>query len=263
MTNKDILEAFITIQEKTMFSKIVSFGNYKIITNEFDKTPFWNYVFCDNKIDAIKISSLEKELEKLERIKSFYFEYNKSNDTTALIEYLTERGYVLKYEDSWMFFTSNVIETLDYSHIKKVSSGEDLDTWISVINECYKENDPQNPYGSLGSYLDLAKKAWLTNNSSDFIYYIAYKDSTPVSVATLTFQSDLGYISNVGSLQTVRGQGYGKLITLFCVEQSLKRNVKQVCLGTEEGTFPNDFYKRIGFETKFTTRNYTKKLARH
>jgi hypothetical protein len=59
-------------------------------------------------------------------------------------------------------------------------------------------------------------------------------------------------------MQSVRGEGYGKLATLFCVNEALKNSVSDVFLATEEGTYPNTFYKKIGFKTRFTGIGYVK-----
>jgi len=80
----------------------------------------------------------------------------------------------------------------------------------------------------------------------------------PCAVATLTNFDGLGYISNVGSLKKVRGKGFGKIATLYCVAKSIKNNNQEHCLATEEGAYPNEFYKRIGFVTRFTACGYTK-----
>jgi len=56
----------------------------------------------------------------------------------------------------------------------------------------------------------------------------------------------------------VRGQGYGKAATLYCIEQSIKNGNFEHCLATEENTYPNEFYKNIGFSTRFTAIGYTK-----
>lgn len=91
-------------------------------------------------------------------------------------------------------------------------------------------------------------------------YFMVYKGNKPVAVSTLTNYGDIGYISNVGSIREVRGEGFGKAATLFCVKESIKHGNKEHCLATEEGAYPNEFYKRIGFATRFTAIGYTKTL---
>ncbi len=84
------------------------------------------------------------------------------------------------------------------------------------------------------------------------------KEDSPVAVSTLNNYEGIGYISNVGSIKEVRGEGFGKLSTLYCVHKSQKNGNKVHCLATEEDTYPNEFYKRIGFQTKFTAVGYKK-----
>lgn len=85
---------------------------------------------------------------------------------------------------------------------------------------------------------------------------MVYKDSRPVAFSALTNYESIGYISNAGSLKEVRGQGFGKLATLYCIDQSKKRGNTEHCLATEEGTYANKFYKRLGFKTLFTAVGY-------
>ena len=58
----------------------------------------------------------------------------------------------------------------------------------------------------------------------------------------------------------MRGEGYGKLATLYAVLESQRLGNSDHALATEEGTHPNEFYKRLGFETRFTALAYSKKV---
>lgn len=78
-----------------------------------------------------------------------------------------------------------------------------------------------------------------------------------MAVASLNSHAGMGYIFNVGSLPEVRGEGFGRLVSLYCVYASKKKRNSVHCLATEEGTYPNKFYKRIGFKTHFTGICYT------
>ncbi|MBU1071268.1 hypothetical protein KKG65_02540 [Patescibacteria group bacterium] len=81
----------------------------------------------------------------------------------------------------------------------------------------------------------------------------------PVAVTTLTNFAGIGYISNVGSLKKVRGKGFGKTASLYSAQQSVNNGNQVHALATEEGDYPNEFYKRIGFETKFSTLGFVKR----
>ncbi|MFA5080096.1 MAG: GNAT family N-acetyltransferase [Candidatus Paceibacterota bacterium] len=257
MSNYNILEKFLKIQENTLVSKLILLNFAKIIYNELDPSFYWNFALIDQPIDKNKINKIEKTLKFFDRKPAIYFE--NTNFFVPFIEVLEKDGYRLNSEDSWMFYEEEVPKGLNFNEIKRVESVEDLNVWLETLDKCYNDNDLQNPYGELGNYFDLAERAWKKNNSiGKFEYFIAFKELIPVAVATLTYEENLGYISNVGSIQEVRGQGYGKLITLFCVNEAKRLNIEQVCLATEDGTYPNKFYKKIGFKTRFMARYYVK-----
>ncbi|HRN70152.1 MAG TPA: GNAT family N-acetyltransferase [Candidatus Woesebacteria bacterium] len=130
---------------------------------------------------------------------------------------------------------------------------------MDTFNNSYQKNDPQNPYGELGNYLKVAEEGWYKHNKTNRMqYFIVYDGSKPVAVSTLITYEGIGYIANVGSLQEIRGKGFGKLATLYCVAESRKLGNTIYCLATEEKTYPNEFYTRIGFETKFRAVGYSK-----
>ncbi len=258
MNNFEFLRKYEQLQSGIMFDKILDLEFATIGFCENDSGSFWNRALVNSKINKKQLNKIEKAMENLARTPTLYFE-NK-NSLKPLIRFLKENGYKLDFEDSWMFWGAQAINKDNFSKVKKVNNGKDLEIFIECFDKCYQKNDPQNPYGELGAYLDVAKDAWLKNNNIPIKleYYIAYKSNNPVAVASLTNYLGIGYISNVGSLQKVRGGGFGKLITLYCVEQSKRYGNKEHCLATEEGDYPNEFYKRIGFKTRFTGVSYTK-----
>jgi ribosomal protein S18 acetylase RimI-like enzyme len=156
------------------------------------------------------------------------------------------------FEECWMFHDGLNIDEARFGQVKKVETKADLKIFLKTMNKCFQKNDPQNPYGELGKYLKTAEDHWLENFATDRLqYFIIYKKKQPVAVASLTTFNKLGYISNVGSLKEVRGEGFGKLATLYCVRKSVDRGNSLHFLGTEEGNYPYEFYKRLGFENKF------------
>ena len=107
--------------------------------------------------------------------------------------------------------------------------------------------------------MNVARKVWSKYKRTNRLqYFVVFKGSEPVAVSTLTNFENIGYISNVGSLEKVRGEGFGKAATLFCVQESIKNGNDIHCLATEEGHYPNEFYKRIGFESRFNAIGMSK-----
>lgn len=255
-TNIVFLDSLLEIQSM-MENNLVDLGHSRITYNSTDQAPYWNYALANNVLLASQISEIETRMRAVGRDPAIYFEDRPS--LSPLKEALVKRGYGKSFEDSWLFWDNlNKIDESKFSSVKKVKNPKELAVFLSTFDSCYQVDDPQNPYGTLGYYLNRAKTCWEKYNESGKVeYFTAYTDGKPTAVATLTHQNGFGYISNVGSLRQVRGQGFGKAITLYCVRQSILRSNREHFIGTEEGTYPNEFYKRIGFRPRFRAVCYS------
>lgn len=257
MDNYKFLNKYFHLLENFGFCQL---KNYQYALAEYAKdnaSVFWNSALIKNPLNESQISEIKDYYQSLKRESTIYFENNP--DLKTFKEYLTQQGYSQSFEDSWMFYHKGDVFVTNPEKVKKVTGEEELQVFLDTFDRCYQKDDPQNPYGELGDYLNVMKQVWLNHHNDGVECFIVYDGEIPVAVATLNNFEDIGYISNVGSLKTVRGIGFGKLATLYCVQASMNNGNKMHCLATEENTYPNDFYKRIGFETKFTASGYSKK----
>lgn len=255
--NFELIKKYIELQKDIMFDEVKNLGFAIVGTSKTDSSTFWNQAITEKPLSHENLTQIESYLKEKGRASSIYFESNEL--MISLKETLEIEGYKKNFEDSWNFYNKNEIDTSRFDNVKKVETKEDLKIFLQTLDECYQENDPQNPYGTLGEYIKVAEEAWCKNYRSNKLeYFIAYKDNVPVSVSSLTNYQGIGYISNIGSLKQVRGEGFGKLITLYCVYKARFNGANEVFLCTEEGHYPNEFYKRIGFETRFKAVCFTK-----
>lgn len=240
-----------------MYDQLIELGYATVALSNDDGSPFWNNALTDNLLRQDQLIELEKCFVENNRQPTMYFE-NK-NALTDLRKYLEINEYTFSFEDSWQFWGGGDINKNNFGSVKKAESEMELEIFLETFDRCYRKDDPQNPYGELGEYLAVAKKAWLKQGDNGRLqYFTVFEKDNPVAVSTLTMFDEIGYISNVGSLPEVRGKGFGKAATLYCVNESVECGNKIHCLATEEGHYPNEFYKRIGFETKFTAIGMTK-----
>lgn len=262
MNNFIFLQKIQNLQYGIMLDKIINMDFVKIGYCQGDSSIFWNYALINKVLGENELSRIEGEMKSLNRQPTVYFENKKP--LQPFIKFLKNRGYKFGFEDSWMFHDGKNIDKTRFNSVKKVTTKKELEVFLKIFDACYQKNDPQNAYGELGDYLKVAEKVWHRHHKTNRLkYFIAYNNNNKaVAVSTLTDYKGIGYISNVGSLKKVRGQGFGKLATLYCVEQSKKRGNKQHCLATEEGTYANQFYKRVGFKTRFTAVGYVKEKAK-
>ena len=222
-----------------------------------DPSPFWNLALVNSVLPSTQLSQIEETLKHHNRKPSVYFESRE--ELSRLVTLLQDSGYQKINEDSWMFYNLQSVDQTHFKTVKKVTTESELIIFLETFNSCYQKNDPQNPYGELGNYLKVAKNAWNKYSKTGRLnYYIIYKNDQPVAVSTLNSYLSIGYISNVGSLRSVRGEGFGKAATLFCVQESTSLGNSVHCLATEESTYPNQFYRNIGFKTKFLAPLYVK-----
>lgn len=255
MNNFEFLRKYYRLQHTIMFDDIVDLGFALVVYSKGDSSFFWNNALVGTLIDEKQLQQVEDKLESFKRKPAIYFE--NSNKLDSLMNFLREKGYKKGAEDSWQFWQGRDMDEKWFDSTKKVTNEKELNIYLKTFDKCYQKGDPQNPYGELGEYLQVAKEVWKKHFKNDRLeYFICYKNDKPVAVSTLTNFEGIGYISNVGSLREVRGEGFGKAATLYCVQESLKKGNKEACLATEEGKYPNEFYKRIGFSTRFKALAY-------
>lgn len=257
MDNSNFLLNYQHLQYMIMYDRLINLDFASIAVNhKYDSTVF-NHAFTSKVLDKKQLKKIEEELDELDRKPAVYFE--KSPKMEANEALLLKEDYKFDWEDSWMFHHGLGLEE-QYENAKIVSSVPDLDEFLKTFNACYQKDDPQNPYGELGDYIDVAKRVWINLSSSGKLqYFTIFSQDIPVAVASLSNFAGIGYISNVGSLREVRGQGFGKIATLFAVQQSVTNGNTHHCLATEAGQWPNEFYQRIGFTTDFTAVGFSKK----
>lgn len=259
MTNFEFLQKYQQLQYSVMYDEITDFGFAQVGYCKDNGSSFWNLALIDKLLSEKELIEIEEYLISLKRKPAVYFEDRE--ELKRLVAFLQSNNYQWDYADSWMFYTGNTIDASRFHQVKKVEIEKELEVFLKTFDDCYQENDPQNPYGKLGDYLEVAKNSWLKHHSTGRLeYFIAYKNDQPVAVGSLNNYARIGYISNVGSLPEVRGEGFGKLITLYEVEQSKKNGNTEHVLATEEGQYPNEFYKRIGFQTRFVATGYIKNI---
>lgn len=258
MNNFQFLNDYKELQYTIMFDKIINLPFASVSYCAGEESAFWNQALVNQTLTQEQLLLIELTLKKLKRNPAVYFENRKS--LKSLNEFLLKNKYKHYFEDCWLFHPGVEINTDRFGQVKKVLTERELQIFLKTFDACFQKNDPQNPYGELGDYLTMAEKVWRRHHLSNRIeYFMVNSGGKPVGVSTLTNFKQIGYISNVGSLRKVRGQGFGKLATLYCVDLSKKRGNKYHCLATEDGTYPHEFYQRIGFVKKFSAACYLKK----
>ncbi|KKT65713.1 MAG: hypothetical protein UW61_C0040G0007 [Candidatus Curtissbacteria bacterium GW2011_GWC1_44_33] len=219
LSNYDFLAAYQNLQTGIEFDELIKRSSATVSHTAKNAAPYCNFALINKMLSDEEFSELEHLFSSLERTPVIYFE-----NKPTLVKHLDrfkKRGYEKAFEDSWMFYERDVIDKSRFPQVKKVDDHKSLEVFLKTWDASLQSGDPQNPYGSVKGYLDNYRQAWLKFGASNRVqYFIVYDGEQPVATALLHSFEGVGYISNVGSLQTVRGRGFGKLATLYAVKRS-------------------------------------------
>jgi hypothetical protein len=220
------------------------------------KDSYWNY--------ATKIDIKEKYLEKLmKKIIEFY--KNKDRKPTIyftpftkirnLPELIEKFGFKSKYKDAWMFYEGREpkFEMPENFTIKPVETIEEMKVFTDIFSQSYGGATSDEPYGALPKeYSECIFESFSKpQKNKSVIHYLGILGDKPVGIATLIYSGEFGCIFNVGTNPVYRKKGMGKALTLNAVADAMKNGASIVFLQTEQGSFNEKYYTKLGFSTKF------------
>jgi ribosomal protein S18 acetylase RimI-like enzyme len=250
-----ILKSFIDMHKGSFITKIENIDKAILAYSEGDSEIWWNFALLRKPIQKEDLDSIEAFFTKLKRKPSIYFSDDKEFD--QIPEILKKESYKLSATDSWLSWERESPQ-IDNLNVIEVKSDENFKTWVETFVKSYPKDDPKNPYGEQKEFAKNLGRLWKTRKRNEDQYFLALDNDSPVATGILTTYGDLGYISGIGSIPSARGKGFGKKISLYCVRESFNKGNRHHSIATEEGTFPFEFYKRIGFTPKFVAYLYSK-----
>ena len=81
-----------------------------------------------------------------------------------------------------------------------------------------------------------------------FMHYLIRRDGAPVAVARRATFDGISYLSSIGTLQTVRGGGLGRLVTASAMVDGLEEGSEWIHLGVFAENVPaRQLYESLGF----------------
>ena len=254
LDKQDILRSFVSMNSD-FFEEIDEDDKMIFSYCKNNSEIWWNFALLKKSINSEDIKLIDNFFYSRNRSPTIYLSDEDTFENS--INLILKEGYKLSSKDSWMFWEDEVPEIND-KDIIEVQSEEDFEEWINTFIKSYPKDDPKNPYGDQSEFAEILKEKWKEGKIKKDKYFLAFKENFPVAVGILTNYDNKGYISGIGSIPCVRGKGFGKKISLYCVKKSFEQGNKIHFLATEKGDYPFEFYKRIGFTPKFTASYYTK-----
>lgn len=87
--------------------------------------------------------------------------------------------------------------------------------------------------------------------------YLAFDDDTCVGAAVIHWMQDESEIIYIATAPQSRGQGYGKAIIRWILDEARRRGVEAVCVGTANAGLDNiAFYQKCGFRMDSVRKHY-------
>jgi ribosomal protein S18 acetylase RimI-like enzyme len=230
---------------------------YSDIIDDF----FWNYAA---QIDITK----EKAEKIIQEVTAFYLKKRRQpsvyltpfSQSKNISKHLENHDFRIELKDAWMVYEKelSLIKEQEDLVIKEVRSNEDMEIFIKVFYEAYGGASEDEPYGELpptyGEALRLSFEK--PPKETSIIHYLGFINGRPVGIGTLISSNGYGGIYNVGTSPKYRRKGIGAAMSLKAIEDSKKEGNIVTYLMTEEGSYVEEFYRRLGFSTKFIGCGY-------
>lgn len=248
-------------QQGMYFSEIEVIDGAVLLYSDIIEDFFWNY--------AAQINTTRERVEELiQKIITFY--RNKERQPSIyltpfaqppdILKHLENHGFKIELKDAWMVYDKKTlcIKKPKNLIIEEVRDIEDMEIFIKVFYEAYGGASEDEPYGKLpptygealrSSFKNLSKKSIIT-------HYLGFIDKKPVGIGTLISSDEFRGIYNVGTSSNYRRMGIGSVISLKALEASKIKGNTTTYLMTEEGSYVEEFYKKLGFSTKFIGEGY-------
>jgi len=141
--------------------------------------------------------------------------------------------------------------------IKQVTTLEEMQVFVDLFDKAHT-GAPDEPYGKLPREYGESLLLFFQHPPTDrtVLHYLGSMNNKPVGYATLIYAGRFAGIYNVGTIPQYRRKGIASALTLRAVTDALKDGVQIVFLITEQRSYNERFYTKLGFTTKFVVRAY-------
>ncbi len=258
-------EFYIYANKGLYINEIIEKDSYKLVHSNFIKDHDCNYAIDIS--DKENFSEIEEDVElEMKRVDAepcyiitpLSKIYNKRNKIFDLDKYKKVSNEV------WQIYNNfNQIENIESKcnlNIK-LEKTTDMNLFAKINEMAFKTGDPLDPYNNIDiGYAKMYQNYKGTiDNKYNIDFYFIKVDEKIVGVTTVVYDDRIYGIYGLGIIKEYRGKGIGT----ECLKKQLKickkKNRKVVFLQTEEGYYPAELYRKIGFKDVCTVYYYVKK----
>jgi len=251
------------------FDEINQYERYTIAYHNKIK-DYWGNFITDIKVES-KEEFDEIILEASSKMKSINREV-----AIAILPYMQEiysnremffdSTYELVSNEVWQIFDD--FEELDNINTNcsvnlKLEKTSDMRLYSEEMIKAYQTGDEADPYGDLDSvYKEVYEKYKKTEKEYTEEFFFAKVNNEIVGVTSHVYDSEIYGIYGLAVKKQFRGKGIGKEIIKQQLQMCKDKKLKFAFLQTEDGYYPADMYRKLGFKDVCMEYYYIKKKCK-
>lgn len=266
--NKDLLKKletfYINANKGLYIDEIIERDNYVLGFSKYVNDADSNFATKINA-DTNNIEIIENELVEEFNIRNKELCYIISplsslyNNIDSIFD---EKKYDMINNEVWQIY-ENLTDFKEYNNSSNITIEicEDMDLIANISFEAFNTGDSEDPYGEFDKgYIELYKN-YNKNNETKYKkeFYIIKEKNEIVGCTVGTYDEEIYGIYGLAIIKKYRGKGIGTK----AIKQQLKRayelNKRMVFLQTEDGYYPAELYRKIGFKDVCNVYYYLKK----
>ena len=248
------------------FDRIDKFEKYSIAYHNKIRDYWSNFITdikAENKeeFDKIILEASNKIKEKNREVAIAILPC--MEETYSFREKFFDNGYELVSNEVWQIFDD--FEELDKIKTNcslnvKLEKTTDMKLYSDEMIKAYQTGDEDDPYGNLDTvYKEVYENYKNVENEYTDEFYFAKVNNEIVGVTSGVYDKEIYGIYSLAIKREFRRKGIGKEIIKQQLKMCKDKNLKLAFLQTEDGYYPADTYRKLGFKDVCTEYHYIKK----
>ena len=179
------------------------------------------------------------------------------------MKFFFDDSYELVSNEVWQIF--NNFKELDNIKTKcslnvKLEKTTNMKLYSEEMVKAYQTGDKNDPYGDLDSvYKEVYKNYKKKENEYTYEFYFAKVNDEIIGITSGVYDNNIYGIYGLAVKKDYRCKGIGKEIIKQQLQICKNKKLKLAFLQTEEGYYPADTYRKLGFKDVCLKYYYIKK----
>jgi GNAT superfamily N-acetyltransferase len=248
------------------FDGIDEFEKYSITYNNKIKDYWFNFISnikanTKEEFDKIMSEAIPKIKEKNREIAVAVLPYSEEIYNNRDIFF--DNSYELVSNEVWQIYDNfqdiDKINTNCQFNVK-LEKTEDMKLYGKEMLKSYQTADKDDPYGEIDTvYLDIYENYKKVPNEYTDEFYFAKVDDKIVGITSSVYNTEICGIYGLAIKKEFRCKGIGKEVVKQQLKICKEKNLKLAFLQTEDGYYPADMYRKLGFKDVCTKYYYIKR----